>query len=218
MHPMNTTRLDGEVVDVAHVRRSASTITTATSINMYLGTCDHCDRPVRVDKDTDEGKTTVIKCWDCGTEITGDRLVVEYTDMVCALDCRYAFGSICRCGCSGANHARVWGMRMGSAEVTEAEALQQMEAMLRYRKIKLESLKRLQAKREEAAAKRESAFEAWLAVGDREALVADMLEANSVVLRPFQTMIENSEVLTAVQESKARAELARINAVGDASF
>lgn len=197
-------KMTGDVVGMRHGRGSVVEVTTATSILAYLGTCDACMRPVREDPGKDKGKVTVITCPDCGGDLAAERMVATYTDEVCATECRGAYGKDCQCACGGANHGRIWGMRLNAEELTESEAREQKEALLRYLRKSVAVLERLAESQAKNAEERAEAFSAWLETGDTEELVADVLESKDPRLARYRKMIENGEPLSHIQENRAR--------------
>ncbi len=208
----NKGRLDGDVIGIRHLRGSASEVTTAASITAYLGRCDACRRPVRADVSEDKGSQTTISCPDCGAEFPADRLVVVTTDKMCASECRIAYGSDCTCACSGVNHARVWGMRLKAEELTEPQVIEQLQALLRYRRNQLAVLERLAKKQEENASMRATKFEEWLEKEDHEIFVSDLFECKDPRVSAIQTQVENNEIPSALDERKARAVIAELKA------
>src|SRR6266702_128479 len=201
-------RLEGDVVGVEHVRRSSSMVTTARSVSAYLGRCDRCVRPVRADLPVDKGKMTVIRCPDCNGELAAERLVVVTTTQDCDASCRGAYGRDCNCGCSGVNHARLWGMRLKSDELPESEVLEQMAALVRFYNNQVAILQRMADKEDKASRARSVAFNAWIEQADHEELVFGILASESPRLASIKALINNNEIPHPPQVNLARYILA----------
>jgi hypothetical protein len=141
--------------------------TYITSTNLYLGTCDTCDRPYRVD--LGEKVTSAQKCvmcpGGCSRTIVVERLAAVTTSESCDSRCMGATGPSCSCACGGANHGAGWG--------TTATRLE-LESAVKNLRARQERTERQREQR--AAAKKsrkENVYNAWLAEGNQD--VADYL-------------------------------------------
>jgi hypothetical protein len=202
--------LTGEVVGERRLGGSLREVDTAFTVLAYIGQCDYCLRPVRVDTyPEDHGLHHVIQCPDCGRDLVGDRLAAKYTDQVCAEVCMMAHSNICNCSCAGPNHARLWGMRIGAEELTEEEVRMQQRGLQKYYTHQLAALDREEKKLKEGTVMRENAFESWAA--SHEGFIRDVIRCDHPEMVPFKAMIENDTPLTSDQESQARGILARSN-------
>lgn len=198
-----------------HVNRSAEAVRTAERTTVYLGTCQPCNRPVRAELGQDHGPRATFGCVDCGQPVRGDRLAAVTTTLVCDGSCMTARRKVCGCGCGGANHGRVWGLKLGTSLVLDQalDAYRTQQAQLaREREERQE--RRRQAARSEAEAQRAEHPEvfAWLATVDqlteRSQFAADMaLKASRGEVLP-ERVIEICEKISQERAEQAAAEAA----------
>ena len=138
--------------------RSAESHSTGQLTDIYLGTCDLHDRPVRHDGHAEPtgtpGKYRISCPEDGGHEIIGERLVAVTTQVVCDGSCMSARRAGCGCGCGGMNHGKSWGTTVTSQQYESSLAAYRAE------KQRIEA-KRIQ-RREAAARKAKASFDDWL--------------------------------------------------------
>jgi hypothetical protein len=100
-------------------------MTGADAKAAYLGTCDKCPRPVRVEVIGGDGSALdryeEIRCPDCATPLRGERLFAVESEMVCDESCMHAWGRKCTCGCKGRDHAMIWGQKLKGNELLEGQ-------------------------------------------------------------------------------------------------
>lgn len=138
--------------------RTASTVTELKPTSIFIGTCERCELPSRVEIDDETRDHTFMTCLHCADDVPSveaQRLYASTTTGECDWQCMGAVGSQCSCACGGVNHAGKWQFNYHTSEVT-AEAV---EKLLATRKKRAATTERKQAvKREEAA----QPFNEWL--------------------------------------------------------
>jgi hypothetical protein len=141
-------------------------IASARALDVFLGKCEKCPRPVRYSEHTAKTDREVFPCIDCGTMVTCERLYGTVNRMECDPRCEGATGPCCSCACGGINHGGSWS-QAGHMLASELEA---------YRA----GIQRKQDEREVKASRerknRADAFSAWK--GEHAQLVTDLLASD----------------------------------------
>jgi len=90
--------------EVCDIRDMTTTLYSATS--RFSGKCEFCIYPV-VQELQDETRNIIkVSCPGCNSPVRLARLYGTMTDFNCDSSCQNALGSVCECGCGGANHQR----------------------------------------------------------------------------------------------------------------
>jgi hypothetical protein len=143
------------------------TITTVSTTNYYLGTCERCDRPYRVVRGSEEIDPRSLPLFltidcpgACGLTLKVERLAAVTTEEICDARCMGATGPNCSCACGGANHGAAWGTMATTYE---------LESAIKTLRARQDRLERQRRQRQEAKADRKkSVFDAWVADGNED--------------------------------------------------
>jgi len=141
-----------------------TTYTHIASTTLYLGMCQTCDRPYRID--LGEGRTTltqyvVTQCpGGCRMTVKFERLASVFTEEVCDVRCMGATGPSCSCACGGANHGAAWGTTATTYELESAVKA------LRARQEREEKAR--EARKAAKRSRKERIFAAWVAEGNQD--------------------------------------------------
>ena len=100
---------------------STTYMVSARPLEVFLGTCETCLRPVRYPGSRVTGDRKTFPCIDCGTPVRCERLYGTVNRMQCDPRCEGATGPVCSCGCGGINHGGAWS-RPGHMLASELEA------------------------------------------------------------------------------------------------
>jgi hypothetical protein len=159
------------------VSRSAYAHQTGQPLNIFLGTCEIHDRPVRYEGGNAtavSGQPGKYRIWcpvpeggASGHWMIAERLVAVTTTVTCDGSCMSARRPSCDCGCGGANHGRSWGV---TATRQEFES-----ALARYQAGQARIEKARETRRERAGRQAAAAYETW--AGEHRGLLA-ALEAH----------------------------------------
>lgn len=162
--------------------------TTIQTTTYYLGTCETCNRPYRVDLGSRRLQYQTIDCPGCSKPLQVERLAAVTTEEVCDPRCMGATGPNCSCACGGANHGAAWGTMATTYE---------LESAIKALRARQERLERQRKQRAEAkATAKRSAFERWAEAGNSD--VVDYLTG----LDPFELGSFLFDMVSLVSEQK----------------
>jgi hypothetical protein len=159
-----------------------STYTHVSATTLYLGACETCNRPYRIDMGGETERSTltqwmVMPCpGGCRMTVKFERLAAVFTEEVCDARCMGATGPSCSCACGGTNHGASWGATATTYELESAVKA------LRARQEREEKAR--QARKDTKQARKERIFTAWVEDGNQDVVdyLATVMDGGSFIL------------------------------------
>ena len=142
---------------------STTYVASSRALDVFLGTCETCPRPVRFTDTSVTSDRHMFACIDCRAPVKCERLYGTVNKMTCDIRCEGAAGPNCSCACGGINHGGAWS-KPGTMLASELETYR---AGIQKRENEREA--RASHERKRAAGE----FAAWR--GEHETLVTDLL-------------------------------------------
>lgn len=163
-------------------------VTVATPTKIFIGTCERCKLPSRVEIPDEDRSYTFMTCLHCDDDVPSvhaERLYATVSEGSCDARCMGAVGKDCSCACGGANHAGAYRFSRYKSEATESA----IQKLIKSR----EKRERAAAKRRERAAEKAAEpFNEWLSSLDTAdaALISWMRSYENVENAPTGILVD----------------------------